>query len=278
MRKRNDPCKDHLGVEYNSAYAMCKAWDIPYTTYKSRIDDGWSVEKALTTRLKYDDILSKVVGLEKKNGCFIDHLGNPFVSVRSMCLCWHVLPSTFMSRVKAGHDLKYCLTKDNETVIPDKDKKVIWVFNEPYATYEDIDKAYDLCGRTSYYHKDNLEEWLSLSSNTYSIDGKTYYSMSEVAEAYEMTESCLRHRIEESGMSLWEAVHTELLDTNNGKKCKDHLGNEYCSKRVMTATYHIAYGIYMCRMRSGWSLKDALTIPVKRRKRLKKSNKHNNSN
>jgi hypothetical protein len=42
-------CTDHLGNEYPSITAMCKAYNIPTQTYGMRIKQGWSVKDALTT-------------------------------------------------------------------------------------------------------------------------------------------------------------------------------------------------------------------------------------
>ena len=46
--------------------------------------------------------------------------------------------------------------------------------------------------------------------------------------------------------------------------CKDHLGNEYPSKRVMCEHYGVSYeNVFLKRMNKGLSLEDALTIPVR---------------
>lgn len=41
--------KDHLGKMYQSTVAMCKAWGINNWTFTTRLNKGWSIEKALTT-------------------------------------------------------------------------------------------------------------------------------------------------------------------------------------------------------------------------------------
>lgn len=268
MQKCNEPCKDHLGVEFPSVYVMCKSHGVKYTTYRTRIDNGWSLDKALSTKLGYEELFTEENGFRRKNGCFLDHLDNPYVSVRSMCKCWHIYQGTFMQRVKSNHDLKYCLTKDNKVKTPDKDNKVIWVFGEPYATYNDIDEAYGFSGRISYFHRDDIEGWLK-GQNLYKVDGNEYGTRSEVAEYSGLTENCIKHRVEVSGMSLEEAVHVPLPYTSHGIQCQDHLGNNYDSIREMTTAWGISYGTYQTRIRSGWNVKDALTIPVKHYKSVK---------
>ena len=44
------PCRDHLGREFPSIAAMCRAWDVSYPTYSYRMASGWDLERALTTR------------------------------------------------------------------------------------------------------------------------------------------------------------------------------------------------------------------------------------
>lgn len=43
------PSQDHMGREYPTIRAMCKAWGISCSGYVYRINQGWSIEKALTT-------------------------------------------------------------------------------------------------------------------------------------------------------------------------------------------------------------------------------------
>ena len=42
------PCCDHFGNKYNSVNEMCKAYNIPRSTFSTRIDSKWSLEEALT--------------------------------------------------------------------------------------------------------------------------------------------------------------------------------------------------------------------------------------
>ena len=42
-------CYDHKGIRYRSLTLMCKAYGIQRKTFSYRIQNGWSIEKALTT-------------------------------------------------------------------------------------------------------------------------------------------------------------------------------------------------------------------------------------
>lgn len=43
------PSQDHLGREFPTIRAMCKAWGISFSRYTYRINHGWSIEQALTS-------------------------------------------------------------------------------------------------------------------------------------------------------------------------------------------------------------------------------------
>ena len=66
-------CKDHLGNEYRSKYAMCKHYGVKQTTFNERIKAGLSVKDALTSPL------SKRAQRPCK-----DHLGNEYESKEAM--------------------------------------------------------------------------------------------------------------------------------------------------------------------------------------------------
>lgn len=91
-------CKDHLGNEFSSQKEMCKYWGVSYMTFRTRINDqGWSLEKALTTPV------SKII-------CK-DHLGNEFISQSEMCRYWNVPWSVVKKRVNnCGWSLERALT------------------------------------------------------------------------------------------------------------------------------------------------------------------------
>lgn len=50
------------------------------------------------------------------------------------------------------------------------------------------------------------------------------------------------------------------------KHIKDHLGNEYDSINSLCMDYNISYNTFRLRLKRGWSLKDALTVKVRKKK------------
>ena len=94
---------DHLGNHFKSVSAMTKHWDISRTTYLSRINMGWSVEKALTFTIREES---------KPKGCVVDHLGNEFKSLSQMLKHWGISLATYYNRThKEGLSMEEALTK-----------------------------------------------------------------------------------------------------------------------------------------------------------------------
>lgn len=92
---------DHLGNHFKSVSAMTKHWGISRTTYLSRINMGWSVEKALTFTIREES---------RPKGGAVDHLGNKFKSRSQMLTHWGIRRDTYNSRLRRGWSLKEALT------------------------------------------------------------------------------------------------------------------------------------------------------------------------
>ena len=97
------PSTDYLGNEYPSISAMCKAYHIPYNAYRKRIDQRWSLKKALTTPL--GDIEKGFYSTFS-----VDHLGNTYHSIKDMCKAWGVNNMTFTTRLNKGWSIEKALT------------------------------------------------------------------------------------------------------------------------------------------------------------------------
>lgn len=259
------PTVDHLGNHFVSKQEMCDHWNVCVRTYENRIRRGWSLKNALECQSKHDAILDEERGFVKRHGCYIDHLGNPYRSIEVMCRCWHVGCTTFYKRYATGCDLKTCLTGGNSDRNPDKDKSIIWVFNVPFAKYSDVDVAYGYSAGMASEHKDDLEQWLN-GKGRFFIDDKVFNSLSELAGAYGLTESCIHYRLEKYGWTLTDAVHTPVKNAGNTTICYDHLGNKYPSKKAMVQHYDMRYSTYMSRICQGWSIEKALTTPINKHK------------
>ena len=90
---------DHLGNTFQSEKEMCEHYGVSQNTYRNRIRQGWSQEKALTKEL-YKSKISPV-----------DHKGTRYESVARMCNAYGVTETLFRQRVRHGKTLEEALTE-----------------------------------------------------------------------------------------------------------------------------------------------------------------------
>ena len=128
VKTKTAPCSDHLGNHYDSIKEMCEHYNITYKTYINRITNGWSLEETLTissrkkllepnlsmnenvdlSELKFQNGYKIIIHNQKH---YIDHEGNIFKNVKSMCEYHNVSTSLFLSRLKKGMSVKEALYK-----------------------------------------------------------------------------------------------------------------------------------------------------------------------
>lgn len=197
-----------------------------------------------------------------KNGCYEDHLGNYYSTIKTMCECWGVPRSTVESHIAEGWSLEKSLTCKGSKKVPDKDETVIWLFGEPFPNYNAIDVAYGFSLTTARRHRDDLEAWLK-SKELFFIDGKLFRTYGALSREYKLSETTIRHRLRRN-WTLSDAVH--IPTSNKGRKGnvhRDHLGNTYENMSSMLLHYGLTYGCYYRRRDKGWDLCKILTTPMR---------------
>ena len=98
--------------------------------------------------------------------------------------------------------------------------------------------------------------------------GNEFKSVIDMCYHYNIAYVTFRKRIK-SGMTLEEALTTPVMHRNRSKKPKDHLGNEYESTDALCKHYGINTMTLKSRREKGWTLEEALTIPLGDNRRLK---------
>lgn len=99
-------CIDHLGQEYSSERAMCKAYNVHFTTFRGRIKNGCSIKDALTLPPNHRLIVK-------------DYLGNEYPNVSAMCKAYNISATTFRGRIKNGWALEKALTTPSKHIKTD---------------------------------------------------------------------------------------------------------------------------------------------------------------
>lgn len=107
MTERPDKPKDHLGNEYPSINAMCRAYGITKTTLRARLELGWTLEQILSHPENNSHLIKCV-----------DHLGNEFTSQKDMLAFHNVSHATYKHRLNAGCSMEQALSNSSLHRIP----------------------------------------------------------------------------------------------------------------------------------------------------------------
>ena len=216
---------DHLGNQFKSVSAMTKHWGISRTTYLSRINMGWSIEKALTFTIREES---------RPKGGVVDHLGNKFKSRSQMLKHWGISPATYYNRThKEGLSMEEALTKPIAKTY--SFQEVTDHLGNKYRSLSLMARTYGIKPITL---RDRLERgWSVKEALTTPIDTSThrktvnvegikvqdhkgvwYNSYYELAKAYGLTISTLYGRLVRLGWSIEKALLTPTQERKTGTR------------------------------------------------------------
>lgn len=193
-------CTDHLGNEYPSRNALCRAYNINVTTFKRRISDGLSLEEALTIPV---GVLTGDV--------YKDHLGNEYPSKQAMCKAYNISIYTLKSRLTSGMSLGEALTTP---IMKGKGVSYKDHLGNSYPSREAMCKAYGIDIGVYWSRLSRglgLEETLTTpigklnSSCCTDHLGNKYASVEEMCKAYNIKSSVYFNRVMR-GMSIKNAL------------------------------------------------------------------------
>lgn len=117
----------------------------------------------------------------------------------------------------------------------------------------------------SILSKDILKQLVSEAKQQIEYRGKIYNNYHSLAKELGIPHSYIYNNLDK-GMSIDEIVHNY---SPKSVEIKDHLGNRFKSLKSMLDYYNITRNAYLRRVSNGWSLKEILTIPVKKRREVK---------
>lgn len=204
-----------------------------------------------------------------------DHLGNEYKSISEMCMHYKLSDMTFRIRINRGWSLEDALTvpvnRDRKSVkYTDKDGNKFRNKKE-IASFHNMSRGrYFLLAKSGHTLEDDKNHKFGVGSCNVVTDpfGKTHRTLIKMLKFYDIPESSYIVYIL-TGRSMTDV----LVDKMNGRLPKikrgnrydnvtDHLGKHYESISDMCRHYNICYNSLRDRLLAGWSLKDALNIPV----------------
>lgn len=191
-----------------------------------------------------------------------DHLGNKFNSKKEMCKYYGVCHSTFKQRIEAGWALKDVLTKPIRNISRCKDH-----LGNEFNSQAEMCRHHGV--EVKNYHERIKLGWTVEDALTkkgqqtecYDHLGNKFESKKEMCKYYGKSPVLVINRLNR-GWTLEDALTKDIKETPNNIH-HDHLGNEYKSMTDMCMHYGISGSTFYHRLKSGWSIEDALTTPIR---------------
>lgn len=207
-----------------------------------------------------------------------NYMGKEFNSMASLAKYAGINASTLHYRLKKGWNLNKVL----EIPVRKWRKPVIYQGKE-YESITALAKAHDMSYRSLYYRLKNgweLDKALKVplkESTTVIYQGKKYTSIKKLAEQHGVRYLTLCYRLK-NGWEVDEAVElpsgaknrTRIYPNENHEALKMlinqpviYQGKEYASLPVLAKERGIKYQTLYRRMYRGWTLEDAVSVPVR---------------
>jgi hypothetical protein len=225
------------------------AYGIEVQTVRDRLKKGSTLKEALTK--------------PTASAPHIDHLGNVYNSFSEMCREYGIKPKSGFSRTGRGWNTEDTLTVD----ISVRDALLVNMFGTRFASWEEAEDHYclsriallgrhekgidlDVPGMGSKPHKDHI--------------GNEYANISEMAKHHNMGINLVHGRLSRDwsvDRALTQPVR--LVGPNQTKVCVDHLGKRFESLSERARAYGLHPSVIRARLKSGYTLEEALTKPVK---------------
>lgn len=251
------PIEDHLGNVYPNVHTMAETYGITEKVYWSRKRIlKWPLEKILTTPIQDQEAPANAKPIECN--------GIQFKSINALCKHYGIPRTTYKLRISQGLTPEEAVASKPKPIkgFSAGPKKCIdpWgnEFKSQAAMYRHYGTTKDIAaGR--FEHGWTLEEILTNPTKIdphkecIGPDGKTYAGFKIMAEAFGLSESTLRGRLQQ-GYSLDEAI----LHWEDHTIEVDHLGNKFASRADLYTYWNTTQGTYHARKNKNKSEKDCL--------------------
>lgn len=243
-------CVDHLGNEFKSNSAMCRAYGVSCAIFKRRSLSGMSLEDCLT-----------------KNELVYDHKGKGFKTISEMCIYWHVERAEYSKRIKRGMSVEEALTYDNRV---SDDMGNLFNTTEQMCAHYGISTTHLYKKLREGYQKADI---LKKENNTFSsasekakvpcqdFNGKDFDSVRDMCDFWGVNYGTYISR-RSRGFTLQEGL--EGRDYTVSKvykelKTLDHMGNRFESVQKMCDFWGVKVNTFYNRRKNNSSLEECLT-------------------
>ena len=249
--------KDHKGKSYRNYMLMCRKWNIPYELFRQRHSVlKWPIYEALETPVE-------------DGTSIFDHEGQLYDTFAEMCTAWEISAQCYRERRKRGWSRKDALLIDTVkpgTVTKDT-QQILSLFDQLAGmTAEDLLVAVQLYvgAREQKRDVDGAKYEQSPRKKTGPTpkiytdrDGNQFSGLREACEAYGQAYDLAKHRIFDGCPLQFALEYPSGYDA-----FEDHLGNIFSTYSALCKYYEIDKHEFAKRYNAGWTLKDALMLPI----------------
>ena len=215
--EKGTECFDHKGNRYESYAEMAKAYHIPASVLRDRLNRGLSVEDALRKRE------------------VVDHTGKKYRSETQMCQEYGIAITTFKHRQKMGMSLKDSLTIPVGNMLGNS---CVDHLGNIYKSERDMCAAYKI-EHSTFMHRIgkgmSIEEAL-MHYEVYDHNGIAYKSEVEMCKAYGIANETFRYR-RRAGFSVEEAL-TIPKHYSLGEYRVSKVLDQFCNDRKISSYLH----------------------------------------
>ena len=230
--------RDHLGNRYNTFGEMCDHYNMPRETCRYRINQGWSLKKALTTPVK---VLKPHI---TRNKIIKDHLGNEFRSITEICKYYKISPQTFKNRLKLNWSIERALTQPTKKI--KKAEPVKDHLGNKFGSITAMCKYHNI-SRATFTHRIaagwDLGDALQKNIVTDHL-GNVYKSVEDMCKRYNIPSSLYHSRVHRGNLSLEQILTLDEQPFSSRIKCIDGFGHEFESINDLCKYYNITYRTY----------------------------------
>ena len=252
---------DHLGNCFRNEKEMCAHHGIRLAMYQKRINEGASMEEALSSK-----------GLQRGNPQTDVH-GNTFYNTKALCEYWNINTSTYRKYIVAGMNVND-IVRNMKTFDPygntfDSKRDMCHHYGVKFINYQSRLKkgkstyeALEIIPNLNRNFPITIDEHLMIMEKTPTFGNTSYFVCQKddkeiILHEDEVRDYCIARFKPQDGKT--RHIITTLQKWESKNSIYDHKGNEFSTLVEMCNHYGIGVGTFRYRQQNGYSLDECLS-------------------
>ena len=243
------------GRTFESIAEACRYYNLKDNTVCARLKKGYSIDEAFKPLNK--KVMRKEITLE----------GKTFKSIREAAKYYNMAEDLISTRLRHGWSIEEAF----ELKYRNDNCKLVTLEGKTFKSVTEAAKYYNIDGyiiRNRLRYGWSIEEAFGLveKKSNYNgieitINGKTFNSIKEAAKYYKLDPSTVHNRLK-SGWTIEEAFKDVDLEEPKYSNLTV-FGKTFKNIAELSKYYNINYNTVYGRLDKGWTVEDAISIPVR---------------